>query len=38
VVVNESTNAAGQGHAEQHARIAKIVNYIDTTTPANELT
>ncbi len=39
VVVSESTNALlVKATAEQHARIAKIVNYIDTTTPANELT
>ena len=39
VVVNESTNALlVKATAEQHARIAKIVKYIDTSTPANELT
>ncbi len=39
VVVNESTNALlVKATAEQHVRIAKIVKYIDTSTPANELT
>jgi type II secretory pathway component GspD/PulD (secretin) len=39
VVVNESTNALlVKATAEQHARIAKVVKYIDTSTPANELT
>jgi type II secretory pathway component GspD/PulD (secretin) len=39
VVVNESTNALlVKATAEQHTRIAKIVKYIDTSTPANELT
>jgi len=39
VVVNESTNTLlVKATAEQHARIAKIVKYVDTSTPANELT
>ncbi len=39
VVVNESTNALlVKATAEQHVRVAKIVKYIDTSTPANELT
>jgi len=38
VVVNESTNALLiKGTAEQHARIGRIIKYIDTTMPANEL-
>jgi general secretion pathway protein D len=39
VVVNESTNALlVKATAEQQDRIARIVKYIDTTTPANEPT
>jgi type II secretory pathway component GspD/PulD (secretin) len=39
VVVNESTNALlVKATVEQHGRIAKVIKYIDTSTPANELT
>ncbi len=39
VVVSESTNALlVKATAEQHVRIARIVKYIDTSTPANEMT
>jgi len=37
VVVNESTNALlVKGTSEQHARIARIIRYVDTRMPANE--